>query len=60
MKPKAIKARLKQLGYHETKYYEIKYFLSKNRIPMKAITRIEYYDEFNCHVLLDVGGWVEA
>ena len=60
MKPKAIKARLKQLGYHEMKYYEIQYFFSKNRTPMKAIVRIEYYDELNCRILLDNGGWVEA
>lgn len=52
MKPKEIKARLKELGYEDYKYYEIQDFLYANRTPMKAITNIEYYDEYNCHITL--------
>lgn len=60
MKPKEIKTRLKALGYEEHKYYEIQDFLYANKTPMKAITKIEYHDECNCHIELYNSAWLEA
>lgn len=60
MKPKEIKQRLKELGYEDHKYYEIQDFLYANKTPMKAITKIEYYDEWNCQIELYNDVWLEA
>ena len=53
MKIKQINDRLKELNFEDYKYYEIRDFLKANRIPMKAITRIERGDYNSAMIELD-------
>ena len=60
MKIKEIKQKLKDLGYEDHKYYEIRDFLHYNNTPVKAITKIEYYDQWLCYIELYNDVWLQA
>ena len=52
MKANEVRKTLKNLGYNEIVYDDIKYYLRANNMKLNEITNISYHDDFHC--LLEV------